>query len=451
MHRKSKLKSQASVIHWFRNAEHISWIILILGFGLRILYAARVGYAYSPHDLGTFNVDGSVTSFGHLAYIQYIYLYRTIPTVCSGQFYHPPLFHLIGAFVLAIFQVTDTYDAAFEALQMVNMVFSSVGILYGYRILKKVGKNDGSLIVGAAFLSFCPAFYIIGAELNNDCLVTMFMIMTVYYTICWREQQSIGNILKIALGIGLGMLTKTTAALLAFAVGLIFLYTLIEKRTEWKRYLKQYTLFGIVCVPLGLCWNIYRFLKYGLSLTYVPRLSDESNQFVGNVSALKRLGLPSVSQLTSYKIDWDRPTEFSNIWGQTFLTMNYDEGILRIDGRVEEILAIVLLWVSILLSVMLFSLLLRGLFSSKIDFTLKILFPVNFLIIYGNYVKFAFDYPHICTMNFRYIVTLQVLLIGGFVICHKQHLSGGVLDRCIGACVLVQSLLAAYLYLFCAV
>lgn len=451
MQRRSKNGSSDSSIHWFRNAEHICWLILFLGFGLRILYAARVGYDYSPHDLGTFNVDGSVTSFGHLAYIQYIYLHRSIPTVCSGQFYHPPLFHLIGAFVLEIFHVMDAYDAAFEALQMINMFFSSVGILYGYRILKKVGKNDGSLIVGTAFLSFCPAFYIIGAELNNDCLVTVFMIMAVYYTICWTEQQSIGNILKIALCIGVGMLTKTTAVLLAFAIGLIFLYTLIRKRTEWKRYLKQYFFFGIVCVPLGLCWNIYRFIKYRISLTYIPGLSNESNQFVGNVSALKRLGLPSVSQLTSSVIDWDRPTVFSNIWGQTFLTMNYDEGILQIDGRLEEMLAVVLLWVSIFLSIMLLCLLLQNLFSSDIDVSLKILFPVNFLIIFGNYIKFAFDYPHICTMNFRYIVIVQVLLISGYVMWHRNHLEKRGLNRCVAIFVVVQSLFASGLYLFCAV
>lgn len=443
--------SQKSVKDWFCNCQHICWMILIIGCILRFMYAAQVSYNYSPHDLGRINTDDSITSYGHLAYIQYLYLHRGIPDTYRGQFYQPPLFHLIGALVLSLFHVTDNYETAFEALQMVNMFFANIGIIYGYCILNKIGKKDWVLVTGTAFLSFCPAFYIIGAELNNDCLATLFLIMALYYTLCWIEKQNIKNIIKIALCIGLGMLTKTNGALIAFSVGLIFLYMLVKNRKEWKMYLKQFSLFGIVCIPLGIGWNIYRLFKYNISLTYVPRLSEDNEQFIGNVSPWTRLDLPSVRQLTSYRIDWSQPVEFSNIWGQTFLTMNFDEGILQINGQIDEVLAVVLLRISMLLSILLFSALLWNLFSSKTDVSLKLLFPINFLIIYGNFINFAFGYPHICTMNFRYIVIVQVLLIGGYVIYHKNHLINGSFDKCIGVCVVVQSVLASYLYLVCAV
>lgn len=451
MQMKTKHISQSSIMNRFGNPEYCCRIILILGLILKILYVAQVKYDYSPHDLGTIISDGSALNYGHLPYIQYLYLHRSIPDTYSGAFYHPPLFHIIGAIVLAVHHVTDNYDVALESLQMLNMLFASVGVLYGYRIIKKIGKNDWSLVVGTAFLSFCPAFYIIGAEVNNDCLVTMFMIMALYYTLCWREKQNIFNILKIALCIGLGMLTKTSGALISFAVGGVFLYTLIENWKEWRRFFKQFVLFGMVCVPLGLVWNIYRCMKYHIPFNYILKLSLDSNQYVGDFSLWSRIGIPSASQLTSCSIDWKRPAKFCNIWGQTFLTMNYDEGILKIDDQMGKVLAVVLLWVSIFLSILFFCILLRVIFSQKTELSYKILFPINFLIIYGHFIKFSFDYPHICTMNFRYIVVVQILLSGVYVLYHKNHSAVHFVNRCIGFCVAVQSILSTYLYLIYAV
>ena len=439
-----RIKPKSAISEWLCNAEHICLVLLLLGFVFKIIYTAQVGYNYSPHDLG------ELSGNGHLGYIQYLYLNKSLPDTCAGQFYHPPLFHIIGAAVLAIHHVTDDYTVAFESLQLINMLFAVIGVIYGYRILRKIGNNDRFLVIATAFLSFCPAFYIIGAELNNDCLSTMFIIMAIYYTLCWREKRDVWGILKIALCIGLGMLTKTNAALIAFAVGLIFLYTLIEDRKEWKRYILQFIPFGVVCIPLGLGWNIYRLLKFRLPLTYVLRL-DNSFQYIGDVSALARLGLPTAEQLTSCSIDWNKPADFSNIWGQTFLTMNFDEGMLSLEGKLANILGVSLLWISIILSILLLIALIRVLFSSKTEVSLKILFPINFLIIIVNYVKFAFDYPHICTMNFRYIVILQVLLMGSAVICRKKQLVGKCFNVGIGVCTALQSLLATYLYLFCAV
>lgn len=446
-----KQKSRDVMPVWFCSVEHICWVFLLFGFILKMIYVAQVSYYYSPHDLGWFSVDGSLFSYGHLSYMQYLFLHRSLPDTYVGQFYHPPLFHIIGAVLLAVHHVTDNYSVAFESIQMINMLFSTVGVIYGYRILKKMGKNDWFLVIGTVFLSFCPAFYIIGAELNNDCLVTMFSIMALYYTLCWREKRDICTILKIALCIGLGMFTKSNAALIAFAVGMIFFYTLIENRGEWKKYISQFFLFGIVCIPLGLCWYVYRLMRFNVPFSYVLKLADDSPQYIGNVSALIRLGFPSIEQLTSCSIDWSRPVDFSNIWGQTFLTMNYDEGILSLCGSFANLLGIFLLWISIFLSFFLFIRLIQMLLSSAAEISLKILFPINFLILYGSYIKFAFDYPHICTMNFRYIVIVQVILMGGAVIWHKNQPLRGFLDVSIGVCTVVQSLLATYLFLFFAV
>lgn len=444
-------QNKTKIKEWFTDAEHICVSVLILGFLFRIIYVIQVRYDYSPHDLGKLIENGTSSIWGHLTYIQYIYLHKGLPDSAGGQYYQPPLFHIIGAVALALSHIKENYEPGFENLQVVNMLFASIGIFYGYRILKKIGKKDTFLIAGTAFLSFCPAFYIIGAELNNDCLMTMFQIMALYYTICWSETQKLCDILKIALCIGFSMLTKTNGGLIAISVGSVFIYKFLKNYREWKKYIIQFFCFGIVCIPMGLCWNVYRFLRYGLPLTYVLKQAKESPQYIGDISWKIRLGLPSPEQLFSNSIDWGKQKEFSNIWGQTFLTMNFDEGILEVTGNIGNILAVVLLWVSMILSICFFVLLIRCVFSSEENPVLKMLFPVNFFVVLWNYVIFAFRYPHICTMNFRYIVIVQILLISSALICHKNKLINRYIEIGIYGGIILQSILTVYVYLVFAV
>lgn len=434
--------------------QKICYIILLLGILFRLLYAAQVNYFYSPHDMGKLTDDISNVSHGHLGYMQYLFETKSFPDEYKGQFYHPPLFHIIGAVILGVFcepAEIDRYRVAFENLQMLNVIFASIAIYYGYRILKKLGNMDWNLVFGTAFLSFCPAFYIIGGELNNDCLMTMLMVMSVYYTLCWLGEPVTKNIVKIALCIGLGMFTKSNMALIAIPIGLVFLYVFYTNRKEYMQYIKQYSIFVCICVPLGLCWNIYRTNKFGIDFNFVMNLGSEHSQYVGDEPFLSRIGLPSVSQLTTYITDMDRPSDFKNIWGQTFLTMNFDEGILKIDSSIGEKLAVLLLWTSIIVTLLLLYYVMRLFICKKADLCLKLLIPFGFVFIYLSFVKFSFDLAHVCTMNFRYIVILHVLILGSYIIYTKYENTNKLTTICIRSLIGIQSVLATLLYFLYAV
>ena len=420
-------------------AEKICWIVLAAGLVLKIVYACIVPYYYSPHDLGSVAMQpadfyGDSFGLGHLSYIQYMYWSKTLPFFYYGQYYHPPLFYIIASFFYGTFKPdigdAQTITLAFEYVQIINMIFSWVSTVFCYKILKKIKVRDGFLVAGTVFLSLCPIFYIIGGEMNNDSLVTLFILMTIYFTLKWTEQPTIKNIIVIALSIAFAMLSKTSGGIIAVSVAFVFLYELIKNKENYMQYIKQYFVFGVICVPLGLSWVIRQKIMFGLPFSHVNSLPVESSQYIGNVPLGKRFGLPTINQLLSYSIDFNKCVENNNnIWGQTFITMNFDEGIFNITNGFGQFCAIALLWISIIICLICLVCLVCNLISKKIKPEVKLMIAVNYFVFMISYVLFAIKYPQVCTLNFRYIVVSLPCLICAYGLFQSgREKNKGILD-----------------------
>lgn len=67
-------------------------VILVAGFAVKMVYAGKVAFDYSPHDLGHPSEWEDVFPGTHLTYIQYLYRYRALPDMSpldfEGQHYH---------------------------------------------------------------------------------------------------------------------------------------------------------------------------------------------------------------------------------------------------------------------------------------------------------------------------------------------------------------------------
>ena len=106
-----------------RRERTLCLLILLAGTMLKLIYALQVSCYVSPHDLGRLS-DWVQRTNGHLGYIQYLYQHRHLlqtSPVGAGQFYHPPLFYLVGAAVMQLFYTMgDPIEPVFELLQIVN-------------------------------------------------------------------------------------------------------------------------------------------------------------------------------------------------------------------------------------------------------------------------------------------------------------------------------------------
>ena len=438
--------------------KYIIFLILIVSFVLKFIYVDAVRYDVSPHDLGSPIISEDDIQTGHLGYIQYIATYKSLPDSVEQQFYQPPLFHILAAVVYSLNYDGNDYDSAFECVQTFNMLIACIGIIFLYLIIKKTIKSHIYQVLMVALVAFSPIFYIIGAELNGDCLMTTLSIVAIYATICWNENDTLKNILAIAFSLSFAILAKSSAIMLSPAIGLVFILHFFKGEKTKKDYIKQFIMFLIICCIIAPAWLVRKYVMFDLPFSYVPLLSEDSWQYVGDLSLFERLVLPSAMQLSSVGINGNFPSEYANIWGQTLITENFDEGILIIGDNmikygvallrttlvlhVFELIAIVVMIKNIIME------------KSILKKAVNILFVLSIIVVMLSYVKFAVEYPHICTMNARYIV-VSLSMAGISLGIGFENINNTIIKRgwMVVSIILIGtiSVLSAFLYYTCAV
>jgi len=439
--------------------EKICMRILLIGSIAKLLYSFLVPCNISRHDLGAMS-DWKTIENGHLGYIQYIYQYRHLPDFSPEgmfQFYHPPFFYIVSAIVMGITMIsTSNVIFAFDVIQVFVTLIAIYTTMLLVMMAKKIGIKGRNLVFLTIFFAFCPIFYILGVTLNNDMLMITLSILAMYFTLCWVENHSFKNIIGIAISMGLAMFTKTSAGLIAPAIGFVFLRELIVNKKIRKKLIAQFCVFGIICIPLGMFWSIRNYLLYGIPFNYVLDLKSDE-MYVGNYTLIDRIGLPSIYELFGYRIDISEPDKYYNIWGQTMMTMVFDEGILSIESIAEWAMGILMMWSSAILYIMGLISAAKGILDKKIDVNKRILFIISFFSVFISYIIFCFKYPYICTMNFRYIVITLVsgMMMLGLMENNKQEnennkQKGKISTKVFNICILVSAVCSFILFIICA-
>lgn len=186
--------------------------------------------------------------------------------------------------------------------------------------------------------------------------------------------------------------------------------------------LPQFALFGLVCVPLGLWWQIRTSALFHVPLTYVPSLSESSDQFLGGYSGLERLLTFPVESIKNVFVVWSSNgfdyNEYNSILG-LFKTAVFGEFEL-FDLNVTPKLLLeylgglfskILFWSSIAVTLLATVGAVCSVVKRKYtkDFSLIIMFFIIGAVVLGNYINFCFRYPFTCTQNFRYCVPLLIV------------------------------------------
>lgn len=236
-------------------------------------------------------------------------------------------------------------------LQYVNMVFSvliSVFYIVSWSSLK---FQKSCSVVWLPLYPFSDLIFL-GAQLNNDCLMTLFVSWLFLHTALafWSQYRKHP---ENCCCYHFATLSKTSGVLIAPGVGAVFLYHLIKTRIE-KRCLNN-----ISCLP----WSAFRFPFPGYFGTWFCMvchfLCRRCNRLC-HLAECGRLwlclphGLSHTPHFTAHTIDWWDLSNSANIWGQTILTLLYDEGILVFRTSFWEMLAPVFTLLGFALSLILF-------------------------------------------------------------------------------------------------
>lgn len=438
------------------------WIafVIMIGIFLKLIYDITTGYQVSTHDMGTWkNITAGTVNSGHLGVIQYYFTYHHLPDfnpALYSCYSNPPLFYVVCALILEIIYRINGWDIRFclNFLQCMNVVYVTVASFCGIGILRKFGVQGRKLVACILFLTFFPAFYNIGATLNNDAMCFMFMMLALNAAVGWYQTRRLKTIVFTAVWLGLGMMSKLNAVIIAPAIGMLFIFALRDKRTENKALWKQYGIFAAISIPLGMWWPIYNFIRFRMPIFYVQSISDEWQQLAEYYTIPQRLMIPGIGLFLQPHLIADRTVEY-NIWAQTFKTAVFDEQAINMSMQGTYIMSLTVLFLSIFICILLHVMWIHTLLRNRLQLPFKVFTVVGYLSILISYLKFCFSYPVVCTMNFRYIPVILIFPLAGMALCgtgsEDDSTFEKITSKTVSWAILVFSVMTAFLFGFFAV
>lgn len=400
-------------------AKKASLLLIISGFLMRLAYVLTIPYYLRGHDIGSVE---KLT--GHVGYIAYLFFNRTLPQMdvrTVNQFYHPPLHHITAAVWTGIQSIMGiSIEYAWENIQLLTLFYSCVCMILAYKIFRAAEVKGGGLVAGIAVIAFCPAFYILGGCINNDIMCIMFMLGAILNTLYWFKSRSFGRIMCIAVCVGCAMMAKLSGWMVAPAIAFIFIFAFVtdmisskKKTRTLGKYAGQFSAFLAVSVPLGLWWGIRNLLRDGVPLTYVIKMSKDSDMYVGDIPLLTRLFDFSFGQFAEVGDAFERYgssyNEYNPLMG-LIKTSVFDELFKAEYYPDVAVLDQALFWSAVVLSAMGFAaMILCFILDIGMRNPVKIFFAGIYGVIFVSYYIFCIDFAHVCTMNIRYAVPLIVL------------------------------------------
>ncbi|MBQ8967099.1 glycosyltransferase family 39 protein [Ruminococcus sp.] len=389
-----------------------SLLIIGLGFMMKLHYILVTSVYTRQHDVHEFGGES-----GHAAYMEYLLFNHSLPDFDPRerwQFVHPPLHHAISALWIHIHEdiLQAGHNQARESLQMLTLFYAMCIIISAYKILRHFGLEGKALYIPLMIVSFHPAFIMFSGSINNDVLSVALSMGAVVSTLKWKEDPTLKNILKIALCVGLAMMTKVAAATVAPPIAMVFLVVFIKNfKEKGKALFGQFCAFGALCIPLGLWFGIRNLIKWKIPLTYVSEMSKDSLQYIGDKPFTERVTDFSAKQFASPFEQWARQDDAGVITGYNeynplvTLLKNSLFGEYINEGRFDRpytvVFAYMLFWLNVAIVAAAVILMIYWCIKKH---DMKHFFIAAFhLSLMVTFYKSSADYPFTCTMNFRYI------------------------------------------------
>lgn len=416
-------------------------LLLLLVLMARLCYIMEIGITTNQHDTSWFGNEKQ--NNGHTGYILYLLEEGHLPdfnVIGRSQFYHPPLHHILCAVWLAVQTgVGIAFDTAAENLQILTLFYSMVTLYASYRILKELNISGTPLYASLCLLGFHPTFFLFSGSINNDCLSVMFAFLAVWAAVTWWKRPSFGKIALLALCIGCSMFAKLATGIIAPAVAFLFLHRLVTSKGGRAKgvLVAQFALFGVICIPLGIGWQMRNFVLFDVPPAYVPKLSAKADQYLGGYTVSERFfDWKSLTDFGVYpsRVGKDDAQYFEHCIPLTVLkTALFGEYSVWKRRDLFDVVSRTMFWAQfgIVLST-LAGMLCSGirLFAAKsgeafrrefgFSRTVMAFFGIYWLSIMASYVPFCFEYPHFCSMDFRYIVPTLLTGVVFFSVLYQK-------------------------------
>lgn len=378
--------------------NNILYIIFGIAIIIRTIYILDTNIYTRQHDIGR------LTSNGHLAYIYTLFQTHHLPLTNKWQFYHPPLWHIIGALWLYInsFLHINLYQSL-EGLQILTLLFSSYIVLIVDKINIKLKLNNKSRYLIDTIFAVHPTMIYLSGSINNDCLLLLLESLIILLLINFYENQTWKNTIYLAIITGLCVMTKINGAVMAIPILYVFIerfvYILKNKKKTLKSYILKIITFGLISLPIGLWYQVRNMIKF--SSVKVPEPGDWL--YTGNHSILSRFFAINFHELFNYA-NMDNDYNLPSFIIKSSLFGEYTYYNFNTLTKIMLLLNIALVIISIIFII-------KYIIKERKNKYINALLITWISFIVSMYF-FNYKYPFACSMDFRYIA---ICLLPGII------------------------------------
>ncbi|MBQ8750376.1 MAG: phospholipid carrier-dependent glycosyltransferase [Alphaproteobacteria bacterium] len=395
-----------------KNVHHFTFYAIFISFLVHLFYIVHTDIDFRQHDLsGTLYYMKKIAENG--------INWKNFDPWYMYYFFHQPLHFILMEYFLRFSTLLwKSQTISIESLQYFSLFYvtiTSVLIAKILYLLKFRGVTYKAIFI---LLIFNPTFILFTGYISDDVPVLFWSVFTTYFLIKWYYTNKLIYIILVALGLGLGTLTKLSILLLAPAISWVFLYKLTTEKNK-ELVLRGIALFVIIAVPVALLWIMRNHILFDMQFYNVPDTSPMGQNFK-YLSLTDRIGdfskLFSPFMNAPYDVDANMilaiiKTELFGEWNFSILNKS-----IYIPSFILYILSLSLKVCAFIGMVYIF---MRKNIACK---ALWIFFAITYLCSWIYAIKYALDYPYICSSDYRLFILLllpEALFIGKLFASNK--------------------------------
>lgn len=391
--------------------ETCRWIIF-MGCVMRIGYLLYTPCTMRGHDLWELTLEAC----GKAGYVLQIAVNGQLPPGYELQYYQQPLFFILGGLwakgvnVLLTLRGQSDFLVLADVSRWVACAASCLILPVASRLFDLFEIRDYGKCFGMMLVSFSPVFYLMGGWIGEDSLLVLFMALALLVTGYYEKQPSYKNIILLALIYGFGMMTKISMAVPALYTSYVF-GKMLWKEMHKGKLLKQFALFAVISLPLGLWFNVRNLILYGQPLFYVLKQDVEGSLYTGGSSYIARFFLPDIGNLL--RTPYANPLDDYNLVSYLLKSELFGEFTYQVPAWIPVILLFLHVMINLCIIWYLIKIWRK---RERWEYSRKLLIWYAGILVFS-----AFSYltnPFGCTMDYRYYAVLSVvkgLLWGQFL------------------------------------
>ena len=379
------------------NAKRIIFGIIFSSFLLHLFYIQQTSVDFHQHDLsGIITYMTKITEHG-LNWKEFNpwYMYYA---------FHQPL-HFVILQYLYLFNKSIYISSvlAYETLQYLSLFYVTATTILAVRIFRLFNLQKYTLYALVVFVSFNPTLTLFSGYISNDVAVLFWSVFSIYFLLLWYKTDITKYIILSSICFGLGTLSKLSILLYVPAISILFLCKLFCSKNK-EQTIKQLCIFLIIAIPLSLAWIIRNHILFDMQFYNIPDTSPQGQNF--NSLSLQDRVL-NFSMLFKPFINAPFIAD-PNIFLPIIKTELFGAWDFSITNKFIILPATLIYFISTIIKTIVFLGAFYLIYRKNKCSVFNMFFVIIYFVTLGYLVKYALDYPYICSTDYRLFTSLLI-------------------------------------------